>query len=310
MNNPLRNPILYLAVLSIFFTSCQSNQDKTDLNEKPVSDQKEKILNPEEEEIIAAVEKLLVAAGNYNIEVLDEMVSDKAMIAYSFLSNGIWTNREITIAEYFEDVKKREFKPYCELVSNYDIIITEGRLALARADAIVHRLGVPGKREINHMTLMKEGENWKFLNISWTAHELPEEKKKFDLNIFARSYAQVWCSQRPEFVSLFFADDGSLTVNNGKPAIGRDEISKVAESFMTAFPDIIVTIDSLVTTSEVTEFHWTFTGTNTGPNGTGKKVKISGVELWQLDDNGLIKESNGSFDTEEYERQIKFGAEK
>lgn len=310
MNNPLRNPILSLAVLSIFIFSCRSNQDKTDLTEKLVSDQKEKILSPEEEEIKAAVEKLLFETGNFNIEVLDEMVSDKAMIAYSFLSNGIWTNREITIAEYFEDVKKRELKPYCELVSNYDIIVTEGRLALVRADAIVHRLGVPGKRKINHMTPMKEGENWKFLNISWTAHELPEEKKKFDLSIFARSYAQVWCSKRPEFVSLFFVEDGSLSVNDGEPAVGREEISKVAESFMTVFPDIIVSMDSLVTTSEVTEFHWTFTGKNTGQNGTGKKVKISGVELWQLDDKGLIKQSKGSFDTEEYERQIKFGAEK
>jgi hypothetical protein len=30
------------------------------------------------------------------------------------------------------------------------------------------------------------------------------------------------------------------------------------------------------------------------------------VELWQFE-NGLIKESKGSFDTEEYERQVKYG---
>lgn len=91
--------------------------------------------------------------------------------------------------------------------------------------------------------------------------------------------------------------------------MGRKEISKVAESFMTAFPDIIVTMDSLVTTSEGAEFHWTFTGTNSGPGGSGMKVKISGVEIWQLDDNGLIKKSQGSFDVEEYKRQIKYGVE-
>ena len=91
------------------------------------------------------------------------------------------------------------------------------------------------------------------------------------------------------------SEDGSLSVNDGKPATGRNEISKVAESFMTAFPDIIVSMDSLVQTSEGTEFHWTFTGTNTGPKGTGKKVKINGVEIWQFDDNGLIKKSKGRF---------------
>ena len=34
--------------------------------------------------------------------------------------------------------------------------------------------------------------------------ELSEDKKKYDLEIFARGYAQAWCSQRPNFVSSFF----------------------------------------------------------------------------------------------------------
>jgi hypothetical protein len=53
-----------------------------------------------------------------------------------------------------------------------------------------------------------------------------------------------------------------------KPAEGRTAIAEVAKSFITAFPDMIVTMDSLVTTPRVTEFHWTLTGTNTGPEGT------------------------------------------
>jgi hypothetical protein len=38
-------------------------------------------------------------------------------------------------------------------------------------------------------------------------------------------------------------------------------------------------------------------------------VRISGLELWQFDQNGLIKESKGSFDAEEYDRQLKEGVE-
>jgi hypothetical protein len=57
-------------------------------------------------------------------------------------------------------------------------------------------------------------------------------------------------------------------------------------------------------------FYWTFTGTNTGPNGTGKKVIISGYELWQLDKQRLIKDSQGNFDTEEYDRQLIYGVDK
>ena len=76
---------------------------------------------------------------------------------------------------------------------------------------------------------------------------------------------------------------------------------------MTAFPDMIVAMDSLTTKSNRLEFHWTLTGTNTGPNGTGKKVRISGFELWQIDKDGLIGESKGSFDSEEYNRQLVIG---
>ena len=77
---------------------------------------------------------------------------------------------------------------------------------------------------------------------------------------------------------------------------------------MDAFQDMLVICDSLPTTSKGVEFHWKLTGTNTGRGGTGKKVHISGVEILQFDSNGLITESNGSFNEQEYNRQLKYGA--
>jgi hypothetical protein len=127
------------------------------------------------------------------------------------------------------------------------------------------------------------------------------------LNDFGKRYATAWCSQKPDSVAGFFAENGSLTVNKGEPAIGRVAIAKSAEGFMTAFPDLRVVMDSLVTTSRGTEFHWTLFGTNTGPGGTGKKVQISGVEIWQMGSDGLVLKSMGSFDAEEYNRQINVG---
>ena len=76
---------------------------------------------------------------------------------------------------------------------------------------------------------------------------------------------------------------------------------------MTAFPDMIVAMDSLVTKPNGTEFHWTLTGTNSGPGGTGNKVKVSGFEVWIFSDGGLIETSIGSFDESEYNRQLKEG---
>ncbi|MFH4969389.1 nuclear transport factor 2 family protein [Gaetbulibacter sp. M240] len=127
------------------------------------------------------------------------------------------------------------------------------------------------------------------------------------MNIFARGYAQVWSSKRPEFVSMFFEDDGTLQVNDGEPAVGRHEISNVAQSFMTKFPDMQVRCDSLVHKPNGIAFHWTLTGTDADPNGKGHKVKISGFELWTMSDNNLIKDSKGTFSSEEYKRQLEYG---
>jgi predicted ester cyclase len=124
---------------------------------------------------------------------------------------------------------------------------------------------------------------------------------------FGKKYSAAWCSQKPASVAAFFAINGSLKVNADTPAVGREAITKVALGFMTAFPDMIVTMDSLVTKPNGTEFHWTLTGTNSGPGGTGNKVKVSGFELWHFDKNGLIQESIGSFDADEYNRQLKVG---
>ena len=269
----------------------------------------EKIRTGEEKEIISAVEHFLVAAGNYNIDAMDEMIVEKAILGIVRLKDGKWEISNLTIEEYFEEVKNRKIRPYFEPVMDFTIHIDNGHLAFVRADAILYAYGESQSRNIDYFTLIREDGVWKFLSLSYTATPITEDEKEFDLNIFGKSYAQAWGSQRPDFVSFFYSEDGSLTVNDGIPAVGREEISKIAESFMTTFPDIVVTMDSLVTTTAGVKFYWTFTGTNTGPNGTGNKVRISGYELWQIDDGGLIKESKGSFNSEEYERQLKYGAD-
>jgi uncharacterized protein (TIGR02246 family) len=126
-----------------------------------------------------------------------------------------------------------------------------------------------------------------------------------ELTKFATRYAKAWCSQNPESVAAFFAENGSLSVNDGPPAIGRAAIAEVAQGFMRDLPDMIVTMDDVSRDSDETKFQWTLTGTNTGPGGTGKRVRISGYELWQLDAAGLIENSKGRLDSAEYERQLK-----
>src|SRR6516162_4342067 len=120
------------------------------------------------------------------------------------------------------------------------------------------------------------------------------------LQDFAARYTSAWCSQDPGAVASFFARDGSLTINDGSPSIGRPAIAAAAQSFMTAFPDLRVAMGRLVRTGDRIEYHWTLTGTNTGPGGTGRAVRISGFESWRFDPDGLILDSQGHFDAADY----------
>jgi uncharacterized protein (TIGR02246 family) len=127
------------------------------------------------------------------------------------------------------------------------------------------------------------------------------------LRAFAKRYTAAWCSMDPAQVAAHFATDGSLTINDGPPAVGRAAIAEAARGFYAALPDMQVFMDDLIVDGDRIEFHWTFTGTNTGPGGTGKAVRVSGFEEWTIDDDGLIAASLGHYDQAEYARQLEHG---
>jgi uncharacterized protein (TIGR02246 family) len=126
----------------------------------------------------------------------------------------------------------------------------------------------------------------------------------FDLRDFAERYTAAWCSQNAATVAAFFAPNGSLTINDGPPSIGRAAITAAAQEFMTAFPDLTVTMDDVSGNRDRAVYRWTLEGTNRGPGGTGARVLISGYEEWQIGSDGLIAASRGHFDAAEYARQL------
>jgi len=128
------------------------------------------------------------------------------------------------------------------------------------------------------------------------------------LSDFAIRYTAAWCSNSAASVAAHFVEGGSLAINGGEPAIGRAAITAAAQGFMSAFPDLVVKMDRLEVDGSRVEYHWTLTGTNTGPGGTGRSVRISGFEHWRMGADGLIEVSKGQFDEVEYQRQLS-GAE-
>jgi uncharacterized protein (TIGR02246 family) len=127
------------------------------------------------------------------------------------------------------------------------------------------------------------------------------------LREFAQDYAAAWCSMDPRRVAAHFAANGSLAINDGPRSVGREAIAATAQGFFTALPDMQVYMDDLVVDGDRIEFHWTFTGTNTGPGGTGNEVRVSGYEEWTIDEDGLIAASLGHYDEAEYARQLAHG---
>ena len=128
-----------------------------------------------------------------------------------------------------------------------------------------------------------------------------------ELREFATRYTAAWCSQDAASVAAFFAPSGSLTINGGVPAVGRSAITEAAQGFMTAFPDLKVYFDDLVPAQNRMTYKWTLEGTNSGPGGTGKRVRISGFENWRIGDDGLVAESLGNYDAGKYQRQVEHG---
>jgi uncharacterized protein (TIGR02246 family) len=129
------------------------------------------------------------------------------------------------------------------------------------------------------------------------------------LREFGRKYTAAWCSQNAESVAGFFAEGGSLKINGGAPHVGRAAITAAAQGFMTAFPDMVVTMDGVAVEGDRVVYRWTLTGRNTGPGGTGKTVRISGHEEWTIRADGLIASSKGHFDETEYNRQLNLPVE-
>ena len=121
----------------------------------------------------------------------------------------------------------------------------------------------------------------------WRASELMNSR---NLSEFAKGYAKrgaVKSGQRGGVLRR----ECSFNVNGGPP-VGR-ALPGIAQGFMTGVSGHDRKFDKLESRGDGMAFHWTLTGTNTGPGGTGKQVRISGYELWKIGDDGLIANRKG-----------------
>ena len=83
------------------------------------------------------------------------------------------------------------------------------------------------------------------------------------------------------------------------PSVGRTAIAATARAFMTAYPDMVVRLERVEDENGLVVFHWIWTGTNSGPGGTDRFVRIRGYEEWTMEADGHIAQSKGHYDEAE-----------
>jgi len=127
------------------------------------------------------------------------------------------------------------------------------------------------------------------------------------LREFAVRYTAAWCSHNAASVAALYSPNGSLSINEAAPSVGRGAIEVAVQEFMTAFPDLQLFLEDISISGERVVYRRTLTGTNTNPWGTEHHVRISGFETWRMSDDGLIAESQGHFDRDDFARQMQGG---
>jgi uncharacterized protein (TIGR02246 family) len=116
----------------------------------------------------------------------------------------------------------------------------------------------------------------------------------------ARAYTAAWNTGRPEAVAAFFAETGGIVINRGTLWQGRAGVAAMAAGFFADVPDLALQCDGVKLAGSHMLYLWTFTGTHSG---SGRALRITGWEEWELGADRLVTASRGWFDPEEWTRQ-------
>jgi uncharacterized protein (TIGR02246 family) len=120
----------------------------------------------------------------------------------------------------------------------------------------------------------------------------------------AAAYTAAWNSGSPEAVASFYAPDGQIVINRGRPWVGRQGISDMAAGFFADVPDLRLVCDQVRCAGDHVAYFWTFTGTHAA---TKRPLRVVGWEEWDLDADSQVVASRGWYDAADYGRQTEAG---
>ena len=119
----------------------------------------------------------------------------------------------------------------------------------------------------------------------------------------AAGYTAAWNSGSAAAVAAFYAEDGCIVINRGKPWAGRVGVQAMAEGFFADVPDLSLICDGFRLLGDHMIYLWTFTGHHAGSKAP---LRIAGAEEWDLV-QGRVAASRGWYDGADYARQVAGG---
>ena len=119
--------------------------------------------------------------------------------------------------------------------------------------------------------------------------------------MMAEAHCAAWTALSPDAVAERYSSSTSFAMNRGEPMKTRAEIAAMAGAFMADFPDLVLTCDHVLAADHHMVYAWTFEGHH---RETGRLVRFSGWEEWDLDDELKVIKSLGWYDLDDYNRQV------
>lgn len=269
----------------------------------------------EEAAVLEAMNRYVAAISASDLETMAAMQTPEGMTYRARATEGGAWEVVARPNSYWVDPSQADGRAYQERYWSPTVLV-RGGIAVVWAP---YEFRIDGQRShcgVDVFDFVKIDGEWRVSNSMWTVEpEACDDLLPVDISLlqsaarpgladFATRYAAAWSSQDPDRFAAFYTADGSLTVNDGAHSRGRAAVRTTAEGFMQAFPDMRVVLDSVTGWGDHAVFHWTWTGTNTGPGGTGRAVRLSGYEEWTFGPDGLIASSEGHYDEADYQRQM------
>lgn len=116
-----------------------------------------------------------------------------------------------------------------------------------------------------------------------------------NMDAFFDRLLELWNSPKLELVNQLFSEQVErLDPDLRQPTRGTGPIADYIAGIHSAFPDFKLTMKRPVVSADQIAFEWTCTGTHKGVfqgiPATGKRVTVSGVTLYRIQNNKIIEE--------------------